>query len=935
MLVLPRDISGAGPMKLSVISRLYAGYVILTLVIVGIGALTYAGQQRLRDYMGELEAAADRAVKMAASATAVTDAQVETLAYRHAPNGATAAKAKQALADAATIIDEAVAALDGDKAENATALQGEMGVYRAAFDQVVLFKAEQAKLIAAAVASASEQVESLTSIKARAERAAQVGLSKNTHAPIALGEEARGLIEEYAQGGPASNVGLAREKAVEASSAISGMGMFIADEHREDLTKAMAAAQALVEALDGVAEKSRAVSAIVSEKLDVSGPTLLKGFAALSSSIAEEEKAASAVGLAKVDAMKLNVLIAAVAALVLGALSAFFIGRSISTPLRQLSDAVAATARGETAEIPGVDRADEFGGLAKAIVATDEVRREAQRLSLGMNTSETMVMIADADSKIVYLNASLQRMFRENVSEIQSVVPKFDPAAIIGAHIDVFHKDPEHQRALLSDLDEMRRAKLAFGAIRLDLAVSPIRDEAGDRIGTIVEWRDVTAELRATSEIDAVVAAAVDGDFSRRADLDGAPEVLRRMGERVNAVAEAVDAGVAETRRVALLMSEGDLSQTMQGDFKGAFADLKEAVNSTVARMANLVGDIQSAVSSMQGATDEIANGAGQLSSRAESQASSLQETVATMETITGTIKTNAENAEQAGGMSQEAASRAERGGKVVEETVTAMSEIESGSSKISDIISVIDSIAFQTNLLALNAAVEAARAGDAGKGFAVVASEVRTLAQRSADAARDIKELIVANSTQVSQGVELVNRTGDALKEIIESVDKVAGTIDEIANASREQSAGVQEISTSIGHLDQITQQNSAMAEQSAASARALAGEGERLADMVAFFKVSASAKAEAAADAAWVQASAAASPRPAPSADAPKPAEKASRPVAKAPAAPKPAIPAPAPKSAAPVSVAPANAAQASAAPVSVAAPAIEASGEEWEDF
>ncbi|MEM6904861.1 MAG: methyl-accepting chemotaxis protein, partial [Pseudomonadota bacterium] len=250
--------------------------------------------------------------------------------------------------------------------------------------------------------------------------------------------------------------------------------------------------------------------------------------------------------------------------------------------------------------------------------------------------------------------------------------------------------------------------------------------------------------------------------------------------------------------------------------------------------------------------TREIATGATELSGRTESQAASLEETAATMEEMTASIKANAESADRAKSISSDAAARATRGGEVVEETVTAMGLIETGSGKISEIITVIDSIAFQTNLLALNAAVEAARAGDAGKGFAVVASEVRTLAQRSAEAAKDITQLISESTRQVSDGVQLVNRTGEALREIVEAVDAVAGTVEEISAATREQSTGVSEISASVSQMDQMTQQNSTMAEGSASASKSLETQGVELANLLGFFKVGAT-HGEALADAKW----------------------------------------------------------------------------------
>ncbi len=209
------------------------------------------------------------------------------------------------------------------------------------------------------------------------------------------------------------------------------------------------------------------------------------------------------------------------------------------------------------------------------------------------------------------------------------------------------------------------------------------------------------------------------------------------------------------------------------------------------------------------------------------------------MEEMASTVRSNAENAERANAKASDASRRAVDGRSVVSETVTAMDRIEKSSGRISDITALIDSIAFQTNLLALNASVEAARAGEAGRGFAVVASEVRTLAQRSADAAREIKELIAESSTHVSSGVELVNRSGEALDGITAAITSLAESIAEISSASREQSAGVEEISSAVTRMDEMTQQNAGLAEQSATAARALETQAAELGELVSVFRL------------------------------------------------------------------------------------------------
>jgi methyl-accepting chemotaxis protein len=339
--------------------------------------------------------------------------------------------------------------------------------------------------------------------------------------------------------------------------------------------------------------------------------------------------------------------------------------------------------------------------------------------------------------------------------------------------------------------------------------------------------------------VQGVVEKAAAGDFAARVEARWKDDSLNAFAKLLNSLVEAVASGVTETAKVMEALARGDLTTTMEGEYRGAFAELKRNVNATVARLSQTVIEIQASAGTIATATGQIASGAQNLSSRAENQAASLEEIAATMEEMSATVKTNAENAFAASSLSTEASGRADKGGAIVAEAVTAMAQIEEGSRKIADIVTVIDGFAFQTNLLALNAAVEAARAGEAGKGFAVVASEVRTLAQRSAEAARDIKNLIQESSHQVADGVRLVEETGIALKEIVEAIKKVSGTITEISEASREQSSGVDEITAAITSMDEITQQNSALADESASAAKGLTDQATNLSELMRFFTV------------------------------------------------------------------------------------------------
>jgi methyl-accepting chemotaxis protein len=296
---------------------------------------------------------------------------------------------------------------------------------------------------------------------------------------------------------------------------------------------------------------------------------------------------------------------------------------------------------------------------------------------------------------------------------------------------------------------------------------------------------------------------------------------------------------VARAVKVAERIAEGDLTSTVEVTSEDEIGRLLHAIHGMQDRLRSLVGDIRQSADSIQTASTEVAVGNQDLSQRTEQTASNLQQAASSMTQLTSTVNQSAEAASQANQMASSASAVAQRGGKVVAEVVSTMNEINNSSRKISDIIGVIDGIAFQTNILALNAAVEAARAGEQGRGFAVVAGEVRSLAQRSAEAAKEIKGLIGTSVDKVEAGSRLVSDAGSTMGEIVASVQRVSGIIGEITAAAAEQSAGINEVSGSVGQLDQMTQQNAALVEQSAAAAESLKSQAARLAELVSVFRL------------------------------------------------------------------------------------------------
>jgi methyl-accepting chemotaxis protein len=370
-----------------------------------------------------------------------------------------------------------------------------------------------------------------------------------------------------------------------------------------------------------------------------------------------------------------------------------------------------------------------------------------------------------------------------------------------------------------------RMKQLADGELDQDIPGIGRRDEIGAMASTVQVFKDNAIALKTTEAQAAEQQAAVDAERARN------EATQREAARQVQQVVAGLGAGLER-------LAKGDLTYRVTDEFADEYKKVQEDFNAAIGQLQETVRNIALSSSEISNAASEISTSTTDLSQRTEEQAASLEETSASMEEMAATVKKNAENAQHANQLTQGTQEVANRGGAVVAEAVTAMAQIEESSRKISDIISVIDEIARQTNLLALNAAVEAARAGEAGRGFAVVASEVRSLAQRSSQAAKDIKDLITNSSGQVQQGVDLVNRAGASLNEIMESIKNVAAIVGDIANASSEQASGIDQINKALNQMDEATQQNSALVEENAATAKTLEDQQSAMSERVGFFR-------------------------------------------------------------------------------------------------
>ncbi len=478
------------------------------------------------------------------------------------------------------------------------------------------------------------------------------------------------------------------------------------------------------------------------------------------------------------------------------------------------------------------------GPLGKAVHAIQAVARG----DLSVSTQATS---KDEAGKMLAATAEMTAMLRRFSEQTQLM-------AQMHAGPDISHRIPEDfpgvygqlaggiNTVIFEHLDAIRDAIDVLNQYAIGNLAPDARRLPGSRAILHESMDAAKASLLAiNTQIQQLAEAAAAGDFSQRGDAQRFQHDFKLMIEHLNTMMQVADGNLGQLSQLLQSIAAGDLTARMDGQFNGVFARMRDDANTTVAQLTQIVGQIQASASSITLAAGEIASGNGDLSRRTEQQAANLEETAASMEELTSTVRQNAEHARQANQLAIGAHGVASQGGEVVGQVVTTMSAIQASSKKIAEIISVIDGIAFQTNILALNAAVEAARAGEQGRGFAVVASEVRTLAQRSAAAAKEIKGLIDDSVGKVNDGSALVHKAGATMGEIVASVQRVTDIMAEISAASQEQSAGIEQVNQTVVQMDETTQQNAALVEEATAAARAMEEQAGHLSEAVSIFVV------------------------------------------------------------------------------------------------
>ncbi|MCC8539697.1 methyl-accepting chemotaxis protein [Xanthomonas axonopodis pv. poinsettiicola] len=548
--------------------------------------------------------------------------------------------------------------------------------------------------------------------------------------------------------------------------------------------------------------------------LNEAAPALQQWQDAINENIVLQDKLAadaSAVALKSMDDSRKLLIGGTLLVVLLSGVLGLLITRSLTQPLSRATRAAEAIAGGKLDNDVDTPFNDEAGRLLKAMHRMQQQLRNllAAQTDMARRHDEGQISFRiDADA------------FPGEYGRMAS-----DTNNLVGSHIAVKMK--------LAQI----MGRYAIGDLSQDMDKLP--GEKAVLTDTMVQ---VKANLAAMNhEIKHLAQAAANGDFSARGDAERFQYDFRAMVDSLNTLMSTADGNLQSLSRLLQSIAAGDLTARMSGEFRGVFAQMRDDANATATQLADIVTGIKQSAVSIKGAASEIAAGNQDLSQRTEQQAANLEETAASMEELTSTVKQNAESARQANQLAIGAAGVASQGGEIVSKVVQTMSGIEASSKKIADIISVIDGIAFQTNILALNAAVEAARAGEQGRGFAVVASEVRTLAQRSSGAAKEIKDLIDDSVQRVADGSVLVHSAGKTMGEIVASVQRVTDIMGEISAASQEQSAGIEQVNQTVTQMDETTQQNAALVEEATAAARALEEQAVGLTEAVAVFKTDA----------------------------------------------------------------------------------------------
>ncbi len=469
----------------------------------------------------------------------------------------------------------------------------------------------------------------------------------------------------------------------------------------------------------------------------------------------------------------------------------------------------------------------------------EQEAKDALRIKSALDGASANMMMADVDRNIVYCNAAVSNMLKKNEAKLREVLPNFSADTLIGTSIDTFHKNPQHQASMLERLNGTYETRITVSGLSFDLIANPIFDGHGDKLGSSVEWKDVTQELQAQEQIENLICVAGNGELSSRLDTSQYSGFMQTIANGLNKLLDAVTDPINDIIRVTERQADNDLTVSIERDYDGSFGQVKEAINKASNNMNNILNQAVSVVGQVSDSVNQLRSSSQSLATSSEQQSSAVEEVSSSLTETDSQVRSNAENANIASQLSSDTANIANDGQNKMKTMVDAMRDIASSSDNITKIIKVIDDIAFQTNLLALNAAVEAARAGQHGKGFAVVAQEVRNLAGRSAKAARETADLIDDSSRKVSDGVSIADNTAEVLGNIVNNILKVKDVVVEIAAACDEQTKGISQINKAMSQVSSAANSSSQQSMELASASDELSSLTEQLQNEIGRFNL------------------------------------------------------------------------------------------------
>ena len=490
------------------------------------------------------------------------------------------------------------------------------------------------------------------------------------------------------------------------------------------------------------------------------------------------------------------------------------------------------------------------GAIERIIVlGTDVSQRHAEQqnnkaIRKALEVSQTPTIIANAELEVIFLNQAMQKVLIESEFEIRKQIPHFSAHELLGQNIDLFHDRLTRHRQMLSTLESQVETMLTIGKRLFDLKITPVEEYNKGRIGYVIDWSDQTERIETERHVATEVEAAASGQLDVRIDTNGLHGFMRNLAEGINRLVETIVEPVRQTIRLSEALASGDLRPRILGSYKGEFAVLQSSVNTFIDELSTLIGRSSGLLAEVAVAATDVRDSSAEVSEAAARQSEAVQSASASLTETASMVRANAENSAIANDLVSKTSAAAKEGNQRMDEMMAAMEAIEQSSQEIAKIIKVIDEIAFQTNLLALNAAVEAARAGKYGKGFAVVAQEVRTLAERSAKAARETGGIIENSRRKIEEGASYSAATAAALGTIVEDVLRVKELMSEISAASDEQSRGVQSITEAMVDITNGSAASTRQAAALAAAAHRMSGQTESLQTELSRFQLASEEK-------------------------------------------------------------------------------------------